>query len=100
MILEVATLPVIPGRETEFEAAFAEAREIVAASAGFIGLELQRCHEVPSHYVLLVRWATLEDHTVGFRGSAPYQRWKALLHHFYDAAPTVQHYTLVTTATP
>lgn len=94
MILEVATLDVIPGREPAFEAAFAEAREIIAASAGFQGLELRRCHEVPNRYLLLVRWATLEDHTIGFRQSEPYQRWRALLHHFYEPAPTVAHYTL------
>ncbi len=27
------------------------------------------CMEVPARYVLLVRWATLEDHTAGFRQS-------------------------------
>ena len=30
-------------------------------------------------------------HTVGFRGSAEYQRWKALLHRFYDPFQTVKH---------
>lgn len=98
-ILEVATLPVLPGREAEFERAFAEAREIISASAGFQSLELRRCHEVPNQYLLLVRWATLEDHTIGFRQSEPYQRWKALLHHFYDPFPTVEHYE-VTAAVP
>jgi heme-degrading monooxygenase HmoA len=39
-----------------------------------------------------VRWETLEDHTEGFRGSAEYQRWRALLHHFYDPFPVVEHY--------
>ena len=40
----------------------------------------------------------LEDHTEGFRGSAEYERWRALLHHFYDPFPTVEHYETVTTA--
>jgi len=43
----------------------------------------------------LVRWTSLEAHTVEFRGSAGYQRWKQLLHHFYDPFPSVQHYELV-----
>jgi heme-degrading monooxygenase HmoA len=42
--------------------------------------------------LLLVEWRTLEDHTVGFRGSARYQEWRALLHHFYDPFPAVEHY--------
>jgi hypothetical protein len=30
---------------------------------------------------------------VGFRQSAQYQEWRALLHHFYDPFPTVLHYS-------
>jgi hypothetical protein len=44
---------------------------------------------------LLVNWRTLEDHTVGFRGSPDYQRCKALLHDFYDPFAQVQHYESV-----
>jgi heme-degrading monooxygenase HmoA len=92
MILEVARLDVRPGDADAFEVAFREASGIIAASPGFAGLELQRCVEQPDRYVLLVRWERLEDHTSGFRGSPAYERWKALLHHFYDPFPTVEHY--------
>ena len=92
MILEVAILDVVPGREAEFEAAFAEAKGIIASMSGYLDHDLQRCIERPSRYILLVRWQTLEDHTVGFRGSAKYQRWKSLLHHFYDPFPVVEHF--------
>jgi len=98
MILEVATLDVVPGRESEFEAAFAKAKHIIASMSGFVSLELQRCLERRHRYVLLVRWKTLEDHTVGFRESPGYQEWKALLHHFYDPFPTVEHFELVSEA--
>jgi heme-degrading monooxygenase HmoA len=92
MILEVAVLDVRPGAEAAFEAAFDEARPLIAATPGYLGLELRRCVETPSRYVLLVRWRRLEDHTEGFRGSPQYQHWKRLLHHFYDPFPTVEHY--------
>jgi len=95
MILELAVLDVIPEREAEFERAFATAQTIIAAQAGYIEHELQRCVETPTRYVLLVRWETLEAHTQGFRGAADYAEWKALLHHFYDPFPTVEHYTPV-----
>lgn len=95
MILEQAVLDVIPGREAEFERAFATAQTIIAAQAGYIEHELQRCIEVPHRYVLLVRWETLEAHTQGFRGGPDYARWKALLHHFYEPFPSVEHYTPV-----
>jgi heme-degrading monooxygenase HmoA len=92
VILEVAMLDVIPGQEADFEAAFLEASAIISSMPGYIRHSLQRCIENPSRYLLLVDWETLEDHTVGFRGSPEYQRWKALLHHFYDPFPTVEHF--------
>ena len=95
MITEHALLPVVPGREVEFEAAFAQAREIIAAMPGFGGLTLSRSTESPSTYLLLVEWERLEDHTQGFRGSAQYDRWRELLHHFYEPFPVVEHYTRV-----
>ena len=91
-ILEVALLDVKPGQSAEFEAAFARAQAIISASPGYLSHELQRCVENPNRYLLLVRWRRLEDHTEGFRKSAPYQEWKKLLHHFYDPFPTVEHY--------
>jgi heme-degrading monooxygenase HmoA len=98
VILEHALLPVRPGREPAFEAAFAEASSLIAAMPGFAGLTLPRCLERPGTYLLLVQWERLEDHTEGFRGSPEYQRWRAQLHHFYDPFPSVEHFTTVLTA--
>ncbi|WP_033441435.1 antibiotic biosynthesis monooxygenase family protein [Saccharothrix sp. NRRL B-16314] len=92
MILEVAALDVRPGLEADFEQAFAEARGLIAQSPGFASLDLRRSVEQPSRYLLLVEWERLEDHTVGFRQGPLYPRWKALLHHFYDPFPVVEHY--------
>lgn len=93
MILEHAPLNVIPGQEANFEAAFAEAKAIISASPGFISLTLSRCIERPNAFLLLVQWTDLEAHEVGFRKSPPFEQWRALLHHFYDPKPTVEHYT-------
>jgi len=93
--LELAVLDVRPGQTAEFEHAFAEARSILAAAPGHRRHELHRCVEREGRYLLLVWWDSLESHTRGFRGSADYQRWKALLHHFYDPFPEVEHYTQV-----
>ena len=95
MTLEVAILNVISGKETEFEAAFTKASSIIASMPGYVSHQLQRCLENRSRYVLLVNWKTLEDHTVGFRGSPRYQEWRKLLHHFYDPFPAVEHYEMV-----
>ncbi len=92
MILEVAVLDVKPGLEQEFERNFSKAQAIIASMKGYVSHQLQHCIEKPSRYILLVNWETLADHEQGFRQSAEYQEWKALLHHFYDPFPTVEHY--------
>lgn len=92
MILEHAILDVPPGTQAEFERAFGTAQALIARARGFGGLRLARCVEQPGRYLLLVTWARLEDHTEGFRGSADYQAWRRLLHHYYEPFPTVEHF--------
>lgn len=94
-VLEAAYLQVRAGQERAFEQAFKQASPLIAATAGYAGHTLQRCLEVPGRYLLLVQWQTLEAHTVGFRQSPQYQQWRALLHHFYDPFPVVEHFETV-----
>jgi len=95
VILEIAVLDVKPGLAQEFETAFFKAQKIISSMNGYLSHQLQKCLEKENRYILLVNWETLEDHTVGFRESPEYQDWKALLHHFYDPFPEVEHYSLV-----
>ena len=95
VILEHALLAVKPGEEVAFETAFTRVKPIIAGMPGFRRLTLSRCIERPSTYLLLVKWRRLEDHTEGFRSSPQYQKWRQLLHHFYDPFPRVEHYEQV-----
>lgn len=95
MITEHVVLPVRPGQEDAFEAAFLHAKTIILGADGCESLTLSRCVERHSTYLLLVQWQSLEDHMIGFRESAAYQEWRSLLHHFYDPAPVVEHYQQV-----
>jgi len=94
-ILEVAMLDVKPGQEKAFENAFKQAQDIISGMQGYISHELQKCVENPSRYLLLVKWETLADHTTGFRESKEYTQWRALLHHFYEPFPDVQHFNAI-----
>lgn len=95
MITEAAMLQVKPGLTRQFEQSFREASPLIASIEGYLGHELQHCMEDDHKYLLIVRWRSLEDHTVGFRESAQYQKWKALLHHYYSPFPVVEHYTRI-----
>jgi len=92
VILEVAILNVRLGMAPAFEAAFSRASSLISRIPGYRFHNLRRCIEVANRYILLVEWDSLEAHTIGFRRSSEYQQWKALLHHFYDPFPTVEHY--------
>ena len=48
-----------------------------------------------SRYVLLVRWDSVEAHDPGFRQSADYQKWRELLHRFYEPGIAVAHFATV-----
>lgn len=95
MVLEVAILDVKPGQETEFEMAFGAAQKIICSMPGYDSHQLQRSIEHTSRYILLVNWESIENHTIGFRGSEEYKEWCALLHHFYDPMPEVEHYNSI-----
>ena len=92
MILEHAILDVTPERRAAYEARLREALPLIAATPGFLGLEVRPCVESEGRYLLLVRWLTLEDHTIGFRQSERYERWRDLLHEFYAPFPEVLHF--------
>ena len=92
MILEHAILNVKEGQAAAFESALRGALPLIKATPGFIRLAIKPCVENANRYLLLVEWQNLEDHTTGFRGSDRYLIWRALLHHFYDPFPVVEHY--------
>lgn len=95
MILESAILNIRAGESEDFERAFKRASPLIASTPGYVSHDLLDCVESPDRYLLLVRWETLEAHIVGFRQSEIYKEWKALLHHFYDPFPVVEHFHTV-----
>ena len=92
MILEVAILNIKAGQNEACEADFRKAQAIIAAIKGFVSISVRQCVENENQYLLLVEWERLENHTIDFRQSSEYQEWKALLHHYYDPFPVVEHY--------
>lgn len=95
MILEIAILTIKPNMNHEFEAVFKTAVDVIASVPGYISHNLQKCIEVDNQYLLLVKWQTLEAHTVGFRKSEQLRTWKKLMYCFYDSPPTIKHYSEV-----
>lgn len=92
MIVELAMISIRPGEERRFEAVFPVAARVLAASRGYLAHELRRSVENPNRYALRIEWATLEDHTVGFRGSPAFSEWRALIGPYFESPPVVEHF--------
>lgn len=91
MIHEIATLTIKPGSEKAFEEAAAQAVPYFQQAPGALSFRLDRTVENPSEYTLTVGWATLEDHTVGFRNSPGFTKWRELVGPHFAQSPEVRH---------
>lgn len=96
MITEIAQMEIKPGSEKDFEAAVAKAKPIFERSKGWKSFELHRSIEKPSRYRLHIKWETLENHTVDFRGSTDFTEWRALVGSYFASPPEVEHTNTVT----
>ncbi|HYB49840.1 MAG TPA: antibiotic biosynthesis monooxygenase family protein [Burkholderiaceae bacterium] len=96
MILEIAEFSIRPGTQSEFDAAIRRGVEtVVATSPGFRRYEVQRGIESPERYVLLIEWDSVEDHTVVFRGSNAFSRWREIVGPYFAKPPAVEHFERV-----
>jgi len=96
MVIEIAMVPVIAGHEKQFEDALDEAaRTVLPQASGFLDFHATGwCVERPHVFAFQIAWATLEDHTVGFRESELFTQWRALIGPHFDGAPMVEHFAL------
>ena len=96
MILEIADIRVLPGQQTAFEEALQHALNTVASQAqGMLGWTVTKGIESPERFMLQIVWATLDDHTVGFRQGPLFVQWRAIIGPFFAQPPQVEHFELV-----
>ncbi|NMO97783.1 antibiotic biosynthesis monooxygenase family protein [Paenibacillus lemnae] len=92
MILETAVMQVKPGTENDFETALRAAYEMISRMRGYLNHELYKCIESPHEYILIIRWSTVKDHSMGFRKPPEYVHWMEVLQTFMDSPPVEKHY--------
>ncbi len=92
MILEDATVTVKPGSEDAFVEAVKRGRSLVTGTPGFVSLELRRGIERTNVFKLLIRWETLEAHTIDFRRSDRFTGWRGHIGEFFAEPPFVEHF--------
>ncbi|RFB69562.1 MULTISPECIES: antibiotic biosynthesis monooxygenase family protein [unclassified Herbaspirillum] len=96
MILELADIRIQPGKQAEFDEAIQRGVvQTIAKAKGYLGHQVQKGIESPERYLLMVQWATLENHTVDFRESPAFTEWRGIVGPFFAGAPTVEHFALL-----
>lgn len=99
MILEIADIRIRPGDNAAFDEAIARGLStVLAKSPGCLGYSVQRGVESPERYVLMVQWATLENHTKDFREGPLFPQWRAIVGPYFASPPVVEHFDQVTSS--
>ena len=95
MIVEIADFAIEPERRDAFKEAIAQGVKTVLSKAkGYLGHQILACHETAGRFVLIVHWASLEDHTIGFRESPSFAQWRAIIGPFFKQPPHVEHFVV------
>ena len=68
---------------------------VIGTAKGFRGYKVNRGVESPERYILMIYWATLENHTVDFRGGPLFAQWRAIVGPYFAQPPVVEHFELV-----
>ena len=99
MIKEFAQVEVLPVKDGEFVAAVNLAvAKVLSTARGFIAFEIYKSVERENVYMFEIQWATLVDHTIGFRESDLFPKWRAIIGPFFASPPQVEHWGIVPAA--
>jgi hypothetical protein len=97
MILEIADITIVAGKNAEFDLAIERGvREAIASAKGFMSFKIQKGIENPNRYLLMIQWATLDNHIVDFRTSPNFLKWREIVSPFFAGPPVVEHFQLLT----
>ena len=91
MVLEVALFDVTD--RDGFEAAYREARPLLAGTPGCRSVRMTAGVESPERFVLMVEWDSVEVHESAFRATERWQQWRALIGPWFAGPPRVEHFT-------
>jgi heme-degrading monooxygenase HmoA len=95
MIYEIAEIEVKAGHEADFVAGVGAAAPFFLGSKGCHSLRLTRSLEHPHRFRLMVEWATVDDHMIGFRNSDAFTEWRRLVGPHFASPPRVEHVEVV-----
>jgi len=96
MVHERVDIPLKAGQVENYRKALGEVFAILRRQHGCVSAKAFQGIENPHHWVLMVTWATLEDHLEGFRKSEDNVKLRALLDPLCAGPRTALHFVEVT----
>lgn len=95
MVLEIAQYTAQPGKADEFQAGLLRGIEIIRKAKGCVSATPRRQIEDPEKFIVMIEWETLEDHTVGFRGSPQFLEYRSHLAGLFVEPILAPHYEAI-----
>ncbi len=92
MTTELIRYNIESGQEAAFVQAYNEAGVLLDRSPECLGYEVIRGVEEPGHFVVIIRWASVERHLEGFRKSTDFPAFFTAVKPFYAAIQEMKHY--------
>jgi quinol monooxygenase YgiN len=92
MVIEIATMKVIPGHEVQLSEACAEGVPLLLAGEACRSVKLTREVASPSRFVALITWDSLEAHERNFMRSDRYEPFAALVVPHLSGPPVVEYF--------
>lgn len=91
-VVEVVVFELRNTPASRFGEVVEEAASLLIGAHGYQGHRAGPCLESDTEFVLMIWWASLEDHTVRFRQSAAYAEWRRLIDPHVQRSPWVRHF--------
>lgn len=92
MVVEYVRYELPATRHAEFLAAYRAAVKELEASAHCLSYEVTEGVEEPDHFTVRIEWDSVEGHEKGFRSSAQFGSFFALVKPFFAAIKEMKHY--------
>lgn len=95
MIQEIASFDIKEEGIEEFKNVLDAAKSVISQSKGYVSMNFQQSIENPTQFLAIINWETLDDHTIGFRASELFVKWRAILSPFFNTPPVAVHYNFL-----
>ncbi len=92
MIVEYLRYSVPEEQRTHFEKDYSAAIEPLMSSDYAISMDVSRCLEDPTQYILRIEWTSAEDHMQKFRGSEPFREFFSFIKPYLPMIDEMRHY--------